>query len=140
MRSQGILLIGSGAETHNLGEIFAKWRQPGFNPEEVMNKPHDSRFKTSDYVSQFIQNIESSVLETSSQRSIDNLVHYRIRTKHGKRAHPTQDHFLPFAFALGASLPDPRNAATVADDAVRSKKLYNSIEYGDMAMGIYSFY
>jgi 4,5-DOPA dioxygenase extradiol len=81
LRGQGILVMGSGAMTHNLGEFFG-----GGAP-------------VSPYVTEFSRWIEDRLIEGN----LDAVLDYRTQAPHAVRAHPTEDHFLPLFFALGAA-------------------------------------
>ena len=61
-------------------------------------------------------------------RDLEVLADYRSRTPHGARAHPTEEHFLPLFFALGAAGPD-----------YRTERLHDRIESGALAMDAYRF-
>ena len=80
LRSQGVLLIGSGAMTHNLAEFFGG--QQGVAP----------------YVTEFSRWVEAAIVRGDREA----LLNYRTQAPHAQRAHPTEDHFLPIFFALGA--------------------------------------
>ena len=80
LRSQGVMIIGSGSMTHNLYEI----RQPDANPEA--------------YAQEFAAWVRAAVLANA----VKPLINYRAEAPHAGRAHPTQDHFLPLLVALGA--------------------------------------
>ncbi len=56
------------------------------------------------------------------------LIEYRSRAPHAARAHPTDEHFLPLFFALGA-----------AGTASRPARVYDAIEGGALAMDAYAF-
>ena len=56
------------------------------------------------------------------------LIEYRSRAPHAVRAHPTDEHFLPLFFALGA-----------AGEAPRPTRVYDAIEGGALAMDAYAF-
>ena len=81
LRSQGVLVMGSGSMTHNLAEFFGGAREPA------------------PYVIAFSRWIESA-LERGDMQA---LLNYRSLAPHAERAHPTEDHFLPLFFALGAA-------------------------------------
>jgi len=81
LREQGILLVGSGSMTHNLGEFFGGGHQP------------------SPYVLTFSRWVESAI--DRGDRTA--LLNYRELAPHAHRAHPTEDHFLPLFFTLGAA-------------------------------------
>jgi 4,5-DOPA dioxygenase extradiol len=80
LREQGVLLIGSGSMTHNLREFFGGARQ------------------AADYVVEFTRWVEMQI----HAGDIDTLLDWQTRAPHALRAHPTDEHFLPLYFALGA--------------------------------------
>ena len=86
LRAQGVLIIGSGSMTHNLYEI----RQADAQPEA--------------YAREFTAWVRAAVLANA----IMPLINYRTEAPHAKRAHPTQEHFLPLLVALGAQLVDDK--------------------------------
>lgn len=80
LRSQGVLLVGSGSMTHNLREFFGGERQ------------------AASYVVEFSCWVEQQV----QAGAIDALLDWQQQAPHALRAHPTDEHFLPLYFALGA--------------------------------------
>lgn len=84
LRSRGVLVVGSGSMTHNLAEFFGGAREPA------------------PYVLEFSRWIESALARGDLQA----LLNYRAQAPHAHRAHPTEDHFLPIFFALGAAGDD----------------------------------
>lgn len=80
LRSQGVLLVGSGSMTHNLREFFGGERQ------------------AASYVVEFSRWVEQQV----QAGAIDALLDWPQQAPHALRAHPTDEHFLPLYFALGA--------------------------------------
>ena len=106
LRREGILVMGSGSLTHNLGEIGRV-------------DPSLSR-----YAVEFTAWIRTHV----QGRDIDALVDYRRRAPHAKRAHPTEEHFLPLLVALGAS--DAADAVSVIE---------GGMTYGVLSMESYAF-
>ncbi len=81
LREQGILLIGSGSMTHNLSEFFGGERKP--DP----------------YVDAFSRWIEAALTKGDTAA----LLNYAEQAPSAKRAHPSDDHFLPLFFAVGAA-------------------------------------
>ena len=81
LRSQGILLVGSGSMTHNLAEFFGGKRAPA------------------PYVLEFSRWVEAAIVRGDQVALLD----YLAQAPHARRAHPTDDHFLPLFFALGAA-------------------------------------
>lgn len=86
LRAQGVLVMGSGSMTHNLGEFFGGERA------------------VAPYVMEFSRWIEKQL----DAGNLDALLAYRALAPHASRAHPSEDHFLPLFFALGAAGPDAR--------------------------------
>ena len=82
LRKRGILVLGTGSLTHNLGEF----RGPAVT-------------ETAPYVDEFSSWIKDRV----QARDESSLVHYRTLAPHARRAHPTEEHLLPLFVALGAS-------------------------------------
>lgn len=80
LREQGVLIVGSGSMTHNLREFFGGQQQ------------------AADYVVEFSRWVEMQV----QAGQIDTLLDWQQRAPHALRAHPTDEHFLPLYFALGA--------------------------------------
>lgn len=105
LRRQGVLVVGSGSMTHNLSEFFGGARE------------------AAPYVVEFSRWIESAVERGDLQALLD----YRVRAPHAARAHPTEDHFLPLFFALGA-----------AGDDRQARYLSREVMYGMLAMDAFA--
>lgn len=92
----GVLVLGSGHLTHNLGELMPLLRggRTHFG-EETAPAP---------YVEAFRQWVEDSLHGTLGQPSIE----HWTRAPHALRAHPTPEHFLPLLVAYGAAGAAPR--------------------------------
>ncbi|WP_232788481.1 dioxygenase family protein [Macromonas nakdongensis] len=86
LREQGVLLVGSGSMTHNLHELFG-----GDRPE--MEAP------TAPYAHDFARWVESAL----QAQDMEALFDYRRQAPAAVRSHPTDEHFLPLFFALGAA-------------------------------------
>lgn len=84
LRQQGVLVMGTGSMTHNLGEFFR-----GIPP---LDSPAAA------YVGEFARWVEGAI----TRHDVATLLDYRRQAPHALRAHPTDDHFLPLFFALGA--------------------------------------
>jgi 4,5-DOPA dioxygenase extradiol len=81
---QGVLLVGTGSMTHNLAEFM------GGGDGEGAPDP---------YVQAFSRWVEAAV----QRHDVPALLEYRDLAPHARRAHPTDEHFLPLFFALGAA-------------------------------------
>ncbi len=88
LAGEGILVIGSGHMTHNLGD----WMRG------VRGAPHAA------YAREFQRWVNDRIVG----RDYDALAEYRERAPHALRAHPTEEHFLPLFVALGAAGDDAR--------------------------------
>ncbi len=102
LRDEGVLVIGSGSMTHNLREFFS-----GRPALDAAPAP---------YVDAFARWIEQQVLLPSGQAGVsDNpLWDYRAHAPQAAHAHPTDEHFVPLYFALGAGGWDGATATDVA--------------------------
>lgn len=105
LRGQGVLVLGTGSMTHNLGEFFGGAREPA------------------PYVLEFSRWIESAL----ERGDLPALLDYREQAPHAERAHPTEDHFLPLFFALGA-----------AGEGARPHYLSREVMYGMLAMDAFA--
>ena len=105
LRSQGVLVLGSGSMTHNLAEFFGGAREPA------------------PYVIEFSRWIESAL----ARGDVKALLNYRSLAPHAERAQPTEDHFLPLFFALGA-----------AGDDLHANYLSREVMYSMLAMDAFA--
>jgi 4,5-DOPA dioxygenase extradiol len=106
LSKEDVLIIGSGHLTHNLRD----WARGQGAPAP--------------YAREFQQWVKER-LET---HDVEKLVDYRSASPHGARAHPTDEHFLPLFFALGA-----------ASEKARPERVYDAIDSGVLAMDAYVF-
>jgi len=106
MSDEDVLIIGSGHMTHNLRDWARGQGQPA---------PYAREF-------------QAWVFEKLKERDVDSLIDYRSRSPHGVRAHPTDEHFLPLFFALGA-----------ASEKAKPERVYDAIDSGVLAMDAYVF-
>ena len=109
LAAEGVLLLGSGHMTHNLRD----W----------MRHMHD--IEPMPYTREF----QSWVHERIERREHELLLDYRSLAPHAVRAHPTDEHFLPLFFALGAA-----GANAVAE------RIFDGIDSGVLAMDAYCFH
>ena len=106
LAAEDVLLIGSGHMTHNLRDRRADGSAP----------------------LAYAREFQAWVDEKIRSRALDALADYRSQAPHGERAHPTEEHFLPLFFALGAAGP-----------GYRADRVYDAIESGALAMDAYRF-
>ena len=92
--SEGVLVIGSGALTHNLGDWSRFVRTNGLEPSIQPALP---------YVEEFCEAIDGAL----QRDDLDFLAHFRERAPSAHRAHPSEEHFLPLLVAYAAAGPSP---------------------------------
>lgn len=109
LRSEGVLLIGSGSITHNLHDFRAGYGDDNEAP----------------YVRPFIEWIERKLADND----IDALLDYRTQAPFAERAHPTDEHLLPLFFAMGAA----------GSDTLDARRIDAGVDMGFIAMDIYRF-
>ena len=93
LAEEGVLIVGSGSLTHNLGEFRA-----GAGSDEP-------------YAAEFAAWVREAVAHGDSVRLRQTLA----QAPHANRAHPTAEHFWPLLVAAGAAAPLP---ATVIDGGI----------------------
>ncbi len=84
LASEGVLIIGSGSLTHNLGDIQREAAKP------------------QRYAKEFSAWVRKAVLDQDADRLKATL----DQAPHAQRAHPTTEHFLPLLVAAGAADPE----------------------------------
>ena len=104
----GVLIIASGSLTHNLRELRMSAAKPATEPYAV--------------------EFQEWVYQAVNTNDIAALLDYRRLAPAGVRAHPTDEHFLPFFVALGA-----------AGGSASARRVNNEITFGVLAMDAYLF-
>lgn len=110
LADEGVLIIGSGHTTHNLRDWMT--RRGGRVGEPLP------------YVQDFARWLHDEI----EAGDADELVHWRERAPGAPRAHPTEEHFLPFFIAYGASGSQPQ-----------AEQVLDGIDGGALAMDSYLF-
>jgi len=88
LRHEGVLVMGSGSLTHNLGEVV----------RHAVDAPQAS------YVTAFREWMQVQLAAGDLER----LFEYREHAPQAVRAHPTEEHLLPLFAALGAAGAQPK--------------------------------
>jgi len=101
---EGVLIIGSGHLTHNL------------------------RDRGNGDIAPYALEFQAWVKQRIDAHALDELADYRRLAPNGVRAHPSDEHFQPLFFALGAAPED-----------YKPERLYDGIEMGALAMDAYRF-
>jgi 4,5-DOPA dioxygenase extradiol len=111
LRDEDVLVIGTGAMTHNFQELFRGGMKPVDAPP-----------------AEWAKTFTDWIADRAAVGDIDALVDYVAEAPEATRAHPADDHFLPFFVALGA-----------AGEGAKGERIHASIEYGALAMDAYRF-
>jgi 4,5-DOPA dioxygenase extradiol len=83
LRDEGVLILGSGGLTHNLGEL-------DWGAEAAIMPSWASEF-------------QAWIVDAIEHNRKSDLAEYRTLAPHAARNHPTEEHFLPLLVALGAA-------------------------------------
>lgn len=111
LADEGVLIVGSGSLTHNLGLVFGNGRPPVDAPEIAPS----AQFR-------------AWVAGRAAAADWAALDDYRRAAPHAALMHPTDEHWLPWYPAAGA-----------AGEAPQGTRLHASVTYGCLAMDAYAF-
>ena len=106
LRKRGVMILGSGSLTHNLGEFSPGVLQPAA------------------YVGEFVAWVRGA----GERNDLDSLLQYRELAPHARRAHPTEEHFLPLLVAMSAR-----------QSTDRVEVLEGGIEHGMLSMDSFAW-
>lgn len=90
---EGVLVVGSGHMTHNLRDWFGTARHHGMRP---------TRTQPTAYVREFNAWVDAALRFGGAR-----IAAWKEEAPHARRAHPSDEHFLPLPIAFGAAGPDP---------------------------------
>jgi len=90
---EGVLVIGSGHMTHNLRDWFGTARAHGMRP---------TRTEPTAYVREF-----NAWIDAALKRDDDRIAAWKDQAPNARRAHPSDEHFLPLPIAFSAAGPHP---------------------------------
>jgi 4,5-DOPA dioxygenase extradiol len=113
LRHEGVLVLGTGSLTHNLGWVFgpgAGGRPPAVDAAE---RPESRAFR--DWVA-----------ARTAEGDVDALLRWAAQAPHARDMHPSDEHWLPWYPALGAGGP-------------QGVRLHDSVTFGCLAMDAYAF-
>lgn len=111
LRDEGVLIVGSGALTHNLRAFFG----PKVATEGDTAQP-------------WVQAFADWIAEAVAEGRTGDLLAYRGAAPYARENHPTDEHLLPLFVALGAGTPE-----------VGGEILHRSHDHGIIAMDSYAF-
>ncbi len=121
LAQEGVLVMGTGSLTHNLGRVFASGLRadvdrPATAESTAFRAWFEQRTASGDWAA---------------------LQDYRRQAPHAVLMHPTDEHLLPFFVAAGAAGAERAEVATSA--AVTGRRIHASLTFGDLAMDAYAF-
>jgi 4,5-DOPA dioxygenase extradiol len=112
LAAEGVLVIGTGSLTHNLGMVFGRGGMPPVDQPEIAE----------------CAAFRGWVRERAESADWPALLDYRAQAPHAALMHPTDEHWLPFYPAAGAAGP---GAAAL--------RLHAGVDFGCLAMDAYAF-
>ncbi len=112
LRSDGVLIIGSGGITHNLGRVFGSGGMPSEDAPEIAESAEFRQW----------------MHDRSAACDWDALFNYRALAPHAADMHPTDEHLLPWFVAAGAG---GRGDAPL--------RLHSGVSMGCLGMDAYGF-
>lgn len=114
LRERGVLIVGSGAFTHNLHEFFHDYRHVPLNAGV---EPYAEAFR-------------HWMVTHLQAHDVAAVLDYRQRAPHAVRAHPSEEHLWPLFIAWGAA---------AAHQDARIERLNDEMTYRILAMDAFSF-
>ncbi|MBB3016603.1 DODA-type extradiol aromatic ring-opening family dioxygenase [Cupriavidus alkaliphilus] len=126
LRDEGVLVLASGSFTHNLQEVFGGDRREQHGGQA---EPYVEAFR------KWMAEALDQALATGDTRRIAD---YRAQAPYARRAHPTDEHLLPFYVALGAAL-GPESADPVLTGPATVSRVADEVTYGVLAMDSFVF-
>ena len=127
LRDEGVLIVGSGHLTHNLRDWMSTAR--------TTHGAADAQAVIAPYVIEpYALEFQAWIYERLRAGDHAALLDYRQRAPHAVRAHPSEEHFLPFFVALGAV-----GVAGATGGRPAVERVFAGFEGGVLAMDAYRF-
>ncbi|MDF2119783.1 class III extradiol ring-cleavage dioxygenase [Roseiarcaceae bacterium H3SJ34-1] len=108
LRDEGVLIVGSGSLTHNLYELSRR--------RSDLDAP----------VLDWVKDFAEWIAEKIEAGDADAIADYKAKAPFAKENHPSEEHFLPLPFAMGAG-------------GGKGKRVHSSYDYGLLSMDAYRF-
>lgn len=126
LRDEGVLVLASGSFTHNLQEVFGGGRRDQHGPQ------------AEPYVEAFRGWMAEALDEALASGDTSRIADYRAQAPYARRAHPTDEHLLPFFVVLGAAL-GPQAASGAGPAPASVSRVADEVTYGVLAMDSFVF-
>jgi 4,5-DOPA dioxygenase extradiol len=114
LRSDGVLVLGSGSITHNLRLVFSRAAHADTADGSIPEIPESAAFRR-------------WFVERSAANDLDALFDYRQQAPHAAYMHPSDEHLLPWYVAAGAGHEGP------------ALRVHDSVTMGCLGMDAYVF-
>ncbi len=111
LADEGVLIVGSGAITHNLRRVFAQ------GLHDTMDRPPAPESTA----------FRDWFADKAAAADWDALFAYRSQAPHAALMHPTDEHLLPFYVAAGAGSGTP------------GRRVHDSLTFGELGMDVSAF-
>jgi len=124
LRKEGVLIIGSGQITHNLGALGGPTDRIDKRSVEFLN-----------WIQAFFNQVTPETYESSKQTLIaanHNIPHFRF-------SHPREEHFIPLVVAFAAGFNPEAVSNSESECAFKAVRLYSEVVMGSMAIDTYLF-
>jgi len=127
LRKEGVLIIGSGQITHNLGALG-----------DPYGKPDKRSIEFTEWINTFLTGVTAENYEESKRTLIAadrNIPHFRF-------SHPRTEHFVPLVVAFAAGFNPEASSSTESAETCapfRSVRLFDEVVLGSMAIDSYIF-
>ena len=136
LRGEGVLILGSGFATHNLGELDRRGGEP---PVAAWAADFDAWLASALAGGAAVPRASAAAVHGGARRAapyeaVAGALARVEAAPHFARAHPTPEHFLPLLVALGAAKP-----AGDDDQLVHTTPLFSQIVLGAASFASYKF-
>ena len=112
LRDDGVLVLGSGSITHDLGRVFGGGSMPNEDAPEIVESAGFRQW----------------MADRGAARDWDALFDYRAQAPHAVEMHPTDEHLLPWFVAAGAG-----------GQAEQALRIHSGVSMGCLGMDAYAF-
>ena len=125
LRSEGVLIIGSGQTTHNLMEF---------------GQPYGPSFTWATDFTEWLRRTLEEVARRDFAVARASLVRIMKEAPHASRCHPRIEHLLPLHVAFGAATPMGHAEGGAVSSQLVVERIYSQMIAGSMSLDAYAFH